>query len=75
MERDDKRFFLTEENKTQRPRMGVRGRGVRERTEGLDVEVEGKLPGVWAKADRIDLILPLVLDPGVDGVLGEDIAL
>src|SRR3990172_11028506 len=27
------------------------------------------------KADRIDLVLSLVLDPGVDGVLGEDIAL
>ena len=43
--------------------------------EGLDVEVEGELPGMGSEADRIDLVLSLVLDPGVDGVLGEDIAL
>ena len=49
--------------------------GVRKRTESLDVEVQGELPGVRAKADRIDLVLSLVLDPGVDGILGEDIAL
>ena len=38
-----------------------------------DVEVHLELVGVGAEADRVDLVLALVLDPRVDDVLGEDI--
>src|SRR5260221_695927 len=38
----------------------------------LDVAVEHELPGVRPKRDRVDLFLALVLDPGVDDVLGEN---
>jgi len=40
----------------------------------LDVAVEHELPRVGPQGDRIDLFLALVLDPGVDDVLGEDAA-
>ncbi len=43
--------------------------------EVLDVEVEGELPGMRAQPDGIHLVLPLVLDPGLDQVRGEDVAL
>src|SRR6266478_3811646 len=42
--------------------------------ERLDVEVEGELGRGRAQADRIQLALDLVLDPGIDHVLGEDVA-
>src|SRR5450432_287720 len=38
----------------------------------LNVEVELELVRVRAQPDRVDLVLALVLDPGVDEVLGED---
>src|SRR5581483_6461907 len=41
---------------------------------GLDVVVEVELPGVRAEADGVDLPGALVLDPGIDDVLGEDVA-
>src|SRR6266545_4455853 len=42
---------------------------------GLDVVVEVELPRVRAQADRVDLALALVADPGLDHVGGEDVAL
>ena len=39
--------------------------------EPLDVVVEHELPRVWAKTDCIDLVYALVLDPGLDQVVGE----
>ena len=39
-----------------------------------DVVVQGELVGVGAQADRVDLVLALVLDPGVDEVVGEHAA-
>src|SRR5262245_35761160 len=41
----------------------------------LDVEVEGELVGVRAEADRVDLLLALVPDPGADHVAREHVAL
>lgn len=42
---------------------------------GLDVEVHLELVWVRAKSDRIDLVLPLVGDPGLDEVWSEHVAL
>lgn len=50
----------------------LRGEG---EVEGLNVEVEGELPGVRAQADGINLVFPLVVDPGINGILGEDVPL
>src|SRR5262249_60004634 len=41
----------------------------------LNVEVEGELVRVWAQPDGIDLVLPLVVDPRLDDVRREDVAL
>ncbi|MEN3270424.1 MAG: hypothetical protein V7646_7318, partial [Pseudonocardia sp.] len=41
----------------------------------LEVVVEHELPGVRAQADLVDLLGPLVVEPGVDQVVGEDAAL
>ena len=40
-----------------------------------DVVVHLELVRVRAEADRVDLVRPLVLDPGLDEVLGEHVAL
>jgi hypothetical protein len=40
----------------------------------LDVEVERELPRMRAQPNRINFVLPLVLDPCLDQVLGEDVA-
>ena len=40
-----------------------------------DVEVHLELVRVRSEADRVDLVLGLPLDPGLDEVLGEDVAL
>jgi hypothetical protein len=42
---------------------------------GLDVERQVELVRVRAEAQFVHLVLPLVIDPGVDDVLGEDPAL
>src|SRR5690242_10433392 len=41
----------------------------------LDVVVEGELVRMRAEPDRIDLVLPLVLDPRLDQVRREHVAL
>ena len=46
--------------------------GVRRRS---DVEVHLELVRVWAEPDLVDLVRALVVDPGVDQVLGEDATL
>src|SRR5499426_4281245 len=43
--------------------------------EALDVVVEGELVGMRAQPDGIDLVLPLVLDPRLDEIRGEHVAL
>ncbi len=40
----------------------------------LDVAVEHELPGMWPERDRVDFLLALVADPGLDHVCGEHIA-
>src|SRR6266545_681703 len=40
----------------------------------LDVEVQRKLPRMRPQSNRIDLILPLVIDPRVDQILCENVA-
>src|SRR5262249_46352057 len=40
-----------------------------------DVEIEGELIGMGPQAQGLDLLLALVPDPGVDDVVGEDLAL
>src|SRR5919106_242859 len=52
-------------------RDGRRARALRD----LHVVVQRELPRVGAQADGIDLLLALVLDPGLDQVLGEHVAL
>src|SRR4030095_828830 len=39
-----------------------------------NVEVQIELPGMWTQSHRIDLFLALVLQPGIDHVLGEHVA-
>src|SRR4029450_13120886 len=43
--------------------------------EKLDVEVQRELVRVRPQPDRVDLVLPLVLEPGLDEVGSEDVAL
>src|SRR5258705_279169 len=50
-------------------------RGPSKLEEDLDVVVEGELVGMRTQPDGIHLILPLVVDPRLDQVGGEDIAL
>src|SRR5262245_44345421 len=40
-----------------------------------DVEVERELPRMRPQADRVDLVLALVVDPGLDEVTREHVAL
>src|ERR1700756_2664781 len=42
---------------------------------GLNIKVQGKFPRVRPQADGVDLVLPLVLDPALDEVAREDVAL
>ena len=44
------------------------------RVQALDIVVEMKLVWMRAQPDRIDLLLPLVVEPGLDHVAGEYIA-
>ena len=41
---------------------------------GLNVVIEMELVGVRAQPDGIDLLVPFVIQPSLDHVLGEDIA-
>src|SRR5262245_59166524 len=41
----------------------------------LGVEIEGELPRMGPQPDGVHLVLALVIDPGVDEVLREDVAL
>ena len=45
------------------------------RRKALDVEVKHELVRMRAEAHRIHLTLPLVVNPGVYGILGEHVAL
>ena len=49
-------------------------RGTR-RSSGSDVVVQVELVRVRSQPHRVELVEPLVLDPGVDDVLGEDASL
>src|SRR5690349_11557173 len=40
----------------------------------LNVRVEHELPRVGPEGDRVDLLLALVVDPGLDHIRGEDAA-
>ena len=40
----------------------------------LDIEIQGEFPGMRSEPDGIDLILALVLQPGLDHILGKHIA-
>src|ERR1700682_5382702 len=50
-------------------------RGAAPSNGGSDIEVERELHGRRPQAHRVHLLLHLVLEPGVDHVLGEDVAL
>ena len=41
----------------------------------LDIEIQSELPRMGAEPDGIDLMLSLVLQPGLDHVLGEHVSL
>src|SRR2546429_6407703 len=59
------------------PAWGLGERRVRREdlTGNSDVEVQGELVGVRAKADGVDLLFAFVPDPGTNDVVGEDITL
>src|SRR5437870_6161847 len=42
---------------------------------GLNVEVQLELVGVWPQAHRIDFLATLILEPGLNHILREHIAL
>jgi hypothetical protein len=41
----------------------------------LDIEIQSELPRMGTEADGVDLMLSLVLQPGLDHVLGKHVAL
>src|SRR2546422_776174 len=53
----------------------IGGSGCRSPRCESNVEVQGELVGMRAQPDGIDLVLPLVVDPGLDDVGREDVAL
>src|SRR5437016_4077244 len=57
------------------PSTGNKGAHARtNEVDDLDVVVEHELPGMGPQPDRVDLVLPLIGDPGIDQVTGEDTA-
>src|SRR5260221_6258223 len=52
-----------------------RGEGAGTSSEALDVEVERELVRMRTQPDRVNFVLPLVVDPGFDQVRSEHVAL